>query len=297
MADQVVLKKLQKDVGSGRLVDGVMLVDSTGAEVDPSAPVIAASEAHIGEVGGKSAIVSANVTRPADTTAYASGDLVANNTTSTSVVPMSFAIGRGASGSALTGMLRRMRLRKTGNSITNAQFRLHLWKTNIGVQAAITVTIATPGVVTWTGHGLSTGSAVQFTTTGALPTGITAGTTYYAIKVNANTFQLASSATNAYAGTAITTSGTQSGVHTGYQCTPVGDNGVFVPTNSANYVGKYDVTMDQAFSDGASGNATPAIGSDITFAVGTYYGLLEARAAYTPVSGEVFTCELEVIQN
>jgi hypothetical protein len=83
--------------------------------------------------------------------------------------------------------------------------------------ATVTITIATPGVVTWTGHTLSTGTPVVFTTTGALPTGITSGTTYYAVVVDANTFQLASSVANAIAATptVITTSGTQSGTHTG----------------------------------------------------------------------------------
>ena len=83
--------------------------------------------------------------------------------------------------------------------------------------ATVTITIATPGVITWTAHGLVTGSPVVFTTTGALPTGITAGTTYFAITsstLGVNTFQIATSAANAAAGTAITTSGTQSGVQT-----------------------------------------------------------------------------------
>ena len=83
--------------------------------------------------------------------------------------------------------------------------------------ATVTITIATPGVITWTAHGLVTGSPVVFTTTGALPTGITAGTTYFAITsstLGVNTFQIATSAVNAAAGTAITTSGTQSGVQT-----------------------------------------------------------------------------------
>ena len=81
--------------------------------------------------------------------------------------------------------------------------------------ATVTITIAAPGVVSWTAHGLGLGSAVVFTTTGALPTGLTAGTTYWVIPVNANSFQVASSIANAVAGTAITTSGTQSGVQTG----------------------------------------------------------------------------------
>lgn len=78
--------------------------------------------------------------------------------------------------------------------------------------ATVTITIASPGVVTWTAHGLTANTAVQFTTTGALPTGLTAGTTYFVKTVlNANTFTL--SATKG--GTVINTSGTQSGVHTG----------------------------------------------------------------------------------
>ena len=81
--------------------------------------------------------------------------------------------------------------------------------------ATVTITIAAPGVITWTSHGLVTGSPVVFTTTGALPTGITSGTTYFAIPTGVNTFQIATTAVNAAAGTAITTSGTQSGVQTG----------------------------------------------------------------------------------
>lgn len=83
------------------------------------------------------------------------------------------------------------------------------------VTATVTITIASPGVVTWNFHGLSTGTPVVFTTTGALPTGITAGTTYYVIAVDASTFQIATSFANALAGTAVNTSGSQSGTHTG----------------------------------------------------------------------------------
>ncbi len=77
-----------------------------------------------------------------------------------------------------------------------------------------TVTIATPAVVTLTAHGLVTGDSVYLTTTGALPTGLSANTLYYVVKVDANTFNLATSRANAYASTKIATSGTQSGTHT-----------------------------------------------------------------------------------
>jgi len=84
----------------------------------------------------------------------------------------------------------------------------------ISVKAdTITVTIATPGVVSWATHGLVAGSPVVFNTTGALPTGITAGTTYYvsATGLGASAFQIAATP----GGASINTTGTQSGTHTG----------------------------------------------------------------------------------
>lgn len=76
--------------------------------------------------------------------------------------------------------------------------------------STVTMTIAAPGVVTWNAHGLANGDQVVFTTTGALPTGITAGTTYYVVNQATNTFQVSATA----GGSAITTTGTQSGTHT-----------------------------------------------------------------------------------
>lgn len=75
----------------------------------------------------------------------------------------------------------------------------------------VTVTIATPGVVSWTAHGLPAGWPVKFSTSGALPTGITAGTVYYVIAtgLTANTFQISATP----GGSAVNTSGTQSGTH------------------------------------------------------------------------------------
>lgn len=80
-----------------------------------------------------------------------------------------------------------------------------------------TISIANPCVVTITNHGLKDGSGVVFTTTGALPTGITSGVTYYSHSTGANTFNLYDTSTNAIAGGTtgrVTTSGSQSGTHT-----------------------------------------------------------------------------------
>lgn len=163
----------------------------------------------IGQVGGQIPVLAdASTTLPSGTPTYASGQLMANSATAGSVVPMTFNLSRVA---GKGGMIRRVRMRKTGTSLTGASVRLHLYK--------------------------------------LLPT-----------------------------------------------CSN-GDNGVWLTNNAANYVGSLDVTFDKAFTDGASGNGVPNMGSEINFTSDTYYGLLEARGAYTRAAGEVVTCELEVLPN
>lgn len=180
--------------------------------VDPSnTPIGGSSSTGVVTVSGTTAVVGGSSTRPADTTAYASGDLVANSVTAGSVVPITVAAGRVVNG---TGMVRRVRLKKSGAVLTNAQFRVHLYKD-------------TPTV------------------------------------------------TN-------------------------GDNMAWLSTES-NYLGACDVTMDQAFSNAAKGIGVPNAGSDINFdcssGTANIFALIEARAAYTPASAEVFTLAVEVLQN
>lgn len=102
--------------------------------------------------------------------------------------------------------------------------RLWYWTaTKLGylqITSVVTTTIADPGVVTLASHGLAAGDPVTFSTTGALPTGITAGTTYYARPdvslTEVNEFWLYDTSAHAVTGGAtgrIATTGTQSGVH------------------------------------------------------------------------------------
>ena len=76
--------------------------------------------------------------------------------------------------------------------------------------ATFTVTLASPGVFTSNGHGLVNGDIVLLTTTGALPTGLVAGTKYYVIASTTNTFEVSTT----YGGSAVNTSVSQSGTHT-----------------------------------------------------------------------------------
>ena len=70
------------------------------------------------------------------------------------------------------------------------------------------ITEASPGVLTSTAHGLSTGDVVSYHSEGgtSLVTSVGTvadGTTYYVEKMSADTFELATSAANAAAGTTL----------------------------------------------------------------------------------------------
>jgi hypothetical protein len=84
----------------------------------------------------------------------------------------------------------------------------------VDVTATITMTIANPIVVTWSGADpIAEDMGIRITTTGALPTGLVAGTIYYLRNVSDafGTFNLSTTP----GGTKLAASGTQSGTHTG----------------------------------------------------------------------------------
>lgn len=151
-------------------------------------------------------------TRPADTNAYTSADLVANSTTAGDVVAVELKhIGNRPAG---TGIIRRVGLRKSTVGTTNASFRVHLMRDD-------------PATVT------------------------------------------------------------------------NGDNGAFSISGAANYLGYADVTIAQAFTDGAVGFAAPAVGSEFMIRLGPaeqdIWAMVEARGAYTPGSAEIFTVGVDLI--
>jgi len=89
---------------------------------------------------------------------------------------------------------------------------IYYWKAAFGVApSTFTVTIASPAVVT-SSLTLANGTPVVLTNAGypsALPTGLTPGVTYYVVNTSGTTFNLALTA----GGSAINTSGSQSGTH------------------------------------------------------------------------------------
>lgn len=98
----------------------------------------------------------------------------------------------------------------------------------VSASATVTVTIANPAVFSLTAHGFIPGQSFTLTTTGALPTGLATATTYYVIATGlaVNTFQASASP----AGSAIVTTGSQSGTHTLTSTTTVQNPAVTIAT-------------------------------------------------------------------
>lgn len=129
--------------------------------------------------------------------------------------------------SATTGYTIGANVRSVGTNIHKTYQALK------GGVFVVTMTIASPCVVTFpTGSNITEGLPIVFTTTGALPTGIVAGTTYYVKDLTGNTFNIAAT----LGGDAINTSGSQSGVHsvnTNYNV-PVTNTAYWLDTGATN---------------------------------------------------------------
>lgn len=84
-----------------------------------------------------------------------------------------------------------------------AVYTVGTYSTRVVASAAITFGPDPGSVFTFASHGFVTGLGVTLTTSSALPSGLLVATTYYVIRLTANTFRLASSLANAIAGTFI----------------------------------------------------------------------------------------------
>lgn len=147
----------------------------------------------------------------------------------------------------------------------------------------VTISNASPGIVTLASHGLDIGTCVYLTTTGALPTGLTASTNYYVSSQSfaAGSFALSTSLANAIAGTSINTSSAGSGTHTLHRrailttATPLDIAGLSLPA------GDWDVWGTAAFQPLTSTvNATQLVAS-ISNTTGTV-DVHESKSAGVP---------------
>ena len=96
------------------------------------------------------------------------------------------------------------------------------------VGPTLAISIGSPAVLTWSSTPPTDGTPFFLTTSGSLPTGLSPNTVYYVKTPSGSTSNVSATA----GGVAITTSGTQSGIHTG---SPVLPKGGFV----GNYVSQF----------------------------------------------------------
>ena len=167
---------------------------------------------------GLEVIPAPRMTRPADTTAYASGDLVANSTTAGSVVPLVF------TGGGTPMRAQRIIMRTSNNTVTNKNYQLFLFS------AAPTVTNGDNGAfaVSAADHGRLIG---VFGSTVALNTGGGSVNFFYPI-------DSAATAVNAWIPTRIT--GTCYGL--------LRANAAYTPTSAETY----DLWIEALMEGGAA---------------------------------------------
>jgi hypothetical protein len=113
------------------------------------------------------------------------------------------------------------------------------------VAQTVTISIASPGVITYSSSSAlpRANAPIVFSTTGALPTGITAGTTYYVLSPSGTTSNISTTP----GGTAINTTGSQSGTQT------VANPSYTKATNNPSYV------ITEVWGGGGGGGGVAAI--------------------------------------
>ena len=113
-----------------------------------------------------------------------------------------------------------------GGGAPSAPVKVNAPTLNFPPSATVTISNASPAVVSWASHGKAAGDPVRFTTTGGLPTGLTANQQYYVIAAGlaAGTFQVSAT----LGGAAINTSSAGSGTHTGWSSPDVSEQPTIV---------------------------------------------------------------------
>jgi len=208
---EAILASLQKVAGSKLFIGGLVANKSSVALVDFSGQVWVevGGWAETGDLGVDQELLTQTLVNE-NVTLYAKG-VIAFPITDGKFVPQRLDAGQIAMAAAQ-------------RSCRPFAFKIE-WSADCADSRTVSMTIATPGVLTLAAHGLVAGASVVLSTTGALPTGLSAGTTYFVSASpvpTTDTFSLSAT----IGGTAIATSVSQSGVHTAVT-QPPGDTDLF----------------------------------------------------------------------
>lgn len=176
-----------------------------------------------------------------------------------------------------------------GTAVSRATYANLFTAINLS-KGTVTMTLASPGVASFVAHGLQVGDAVYFTTTGALPTGVTANTIYYVIAAGLTADAFEFSAT--YGGSAVNTSGSQSGVHTLVR-TPFGLGDGSTTFNVPDMRGRVAVGSGTGAGGGSAGTGKPAGGSALT---ATPMGNWKGEETHTLITAELASHSHNIFQ-
>lgn len=118
------------------------------------------------------------------------------------------------------------RVREAMSGCSNYALKVD-WGAGCATEGPVTISVATPGVVTWAGgHALEPGARVMFTGTGGtIPTGLVAGTAYYVVAVGLTPTKFSVAATPGGAPIATTAAGTATAITA--TATPAGETDLF----------------------------------------------------------------------
>lgn len=114
---------LSTSLGQKTAANSLSIVNAS--DQSAASVTLAASELHLGEVGGNLFPVSVEFTRPNDTTPYTAGDVVSDNATTTTMQ----AIANAARVSGGGGYIVGVRIATDKKSVT-PRFRIHFFNTN-----------------------------------------------------------------------------------------------------------------------------------------------------------------------
>lgn len=133
---------------------------------------------------------------------------ITNNTTWDNTYGIYFDSGRNQSVASNIDISNNILVARTASQYALFQAQ----NTDFSTKGTVTISIASPAVVTLSNHQLVLDDVIRFTTTGALPTGIVINTSYYVISTGLTSSAFQFSAT--LGGAAVNTTGTQSGTQT-----------------------------------------------------------------------------------
>lgn len=184
-----------------------------------------------------------------------------------------------ATGTAATGQIPGTTTNDSANAGNVGEYKL----SQTGGNFTAAITIATPAVISGT-HTWSGVNSIVFSTTGALPTGITAGTVYFTSPstVPNGSFNLSTTVDNAIAGIFITTTGSQSGTQTAGGLYAVTTTTVQNTQALSLSAGDWIVYFTAEYSPANTATVSAATAASISPTSGTLNGLVSGSISRAP---------------